>query len=118
MSKYEQMAKKGQEQEGDGKVWDRYGLSEKEWAALTMEQRETHYNRNRKCEHPYEYKGIETEPGVFYKCDDWSLQEQYSHDPYFHTAHMIRCRKKDDPKCDCQMCANKIGQMRVKAVGL
>lgn len=112
MSKYDQMLKNNQEPEG--KVWDRYGLSESEWSALTTEQREVHYARQAVCDHPYEYKGIETEPGVFHIREDWSLREEYSHDPYFHTPHMFSCRKKTDSKCDCQMCANKIGIERCR----
>lgn len=110
MSRYDEMLKK--QEAGDGKVWNRFGMSESEWSALTMEQREVHYERQRTCNHPYEYPGIETEPGVFYKGEDWSLKDQYSHDPYFHTAHMFPCRKKTDPKCDCQMCAQKFGIAR------
>lgn len=108
MSRYEQLAQ--DQEQGDGRKWDRYGLYYAEWEALTAEQREAHYNRHRKgCEHPYEYKGIETEPGVFVKSEEWGLREQYSFDPYAHTSHMFPCRRKDDPKCDCQMCTQKIG---------
>lgn len=110
MSRYDQLAKKAQP-EGDGKVWNRYGLSELEWSGLTIEQRLAHYRRQDVCEHRYTYAGIETDKGVF-DLSDKRLEEQYSFDPYAHTAHMFPCRKKTDAECDCQMCAQKIGIWR------
>ena len=77
------------------------------WKALTPEQREIHYNRNRKCEHEYVYLGVETAQGVYDK-NDQRLRESYSFDPYSHTPHMLP-HNPNDAKCDCQMCANKIG---------
>lgn len=81
-------------------------MTEFEWKAMTPEQREIHYNRNRHCEHIYEYPGVETEPGVFDKTNE-RLRESYSFDPYFHTAHMEPCTK--EKKCACAMCSQKIG---------
>jgi len=96
MSRYDDMLKKNQAIENR---WNRYGFSEKDWTILTQEQREVHYNRQMICDHKYQYGGI----------SDERLRLQYSHDPYFHTSHMFQCRRKDDPKCDCQMCVGKIG---------
>lgn len=106
MSKYENMLKKNSEPP-DGKLWDRYGLSENEWRNLSVEQREIHYNRLERCNHPYAY------PGVAGDLSNDLLQEPYSHDPYFHTAHMEPCQKPNE--CFCQMCANKIGLSRKQA---
>jgi hypothetical protein len=106
-SKYDQM----QNQDAIKFSANRYGLSEKEWDALTMEQREIHYNRQNVCEHPYVYPGIAGD-----KSDD-RLREAYSHDPYFHTAHMIPCKRPmlSINQCDCQMCSQKIGIIRDSA---
>ena len=112
-TKYEQSAHPDPEE----KQWTRYGLTEDAWNALSIDERITHYHRQDVCAHAYVYPGIETGKGVF-DLNDKRLEDQYSHDPYFHSTHIYPCRMKDDPKCDCQMCANKIGQMRVKAVGL
>lgn len=108
MSKYDQMLKKSEQ-----KIFNRCGFSESEWKGLTTEQRELHYARQGVCDHPYKYKGIETEQDVFYRGDDWSLREQYSHDPYFHSTHMASCKRPGD--CDCQMCLMKIGIPRDRA---
>lgn len=90
-------------------VWNRYGLSELEWAALTTEQRELHYERYRKkymtCNHPYKYKGVAGD------LNDDRLRETDSFDPYAHTLH-------DEPHtvsgffngtCKCNGCINGTG---------
>lgn len=107
MSKYDQMLKKSDDEDFK-KIFNRYGFSEKDWSDLTTEQREVHYSRQHVCDHPYEYEGIWTDKTTVVKTDE-RLRPQYSIDPYFHTAHMFPCRLKTDHKCDCQMCANKIG---------
>lgn len=104
-SRYEELASP----ELPEKVWNRYGFSETEWAALTVEQREIHYNRLVICEHPYVYRGPFPDD-----VSETSLRYAYSFDPYAHTAHMFPCRKKDDSKCDCQMCAQQIGIERTR----
>lgn len=80
--------------------WDRYGLSEAEWGALSPAERVIHYNRHlpRNCNHPANIA-------------DWpvDLRESYSRDPYFHTAHLQPCVRKTDPKCKCETCVAKIG---------
>jgi len=78
---------------------------EKWWMDLWPLEREVHFNRVNKCPHKYQYDVPNYD----------ELREPYSFDPYAHTAHMLP-HDKDNKKCDCQMCANKIGQMRVKAV--
>lgn len=103
-SKYDKLA--GKEEMGDGRIWNRYGFSESEWLAMTTEQREVHYTRQRKCEHPYEYDGPSWSGGTNLE----SLRTSYSHDPYFHTAHMAPCKRPGE--CDCQMCLMKIGISR------
>jgi len=84
-------------------IWDRYSLSEEEWAALSKEERVIHYNRQNICEH---------KATAF----DWpvDLRESYSMDPYFHTAHMDRCRRPQVSidECPCPMCVMKIGIQR------
>lgn len=98
------------------KQYDRYGLSETEWAALSFEQREIHYNRwvDRQpadaCHHHYEY------PGVNGDKTDQRLRASYSFDPYFHTRHMEPCKRwgikppgRYKIECHCQMCLQKIG---------
>jgi len=84
---------------------NRYGFSESEWAALTPEERVIHYNRQGICEH---------KANLF----DWppDLRDSYSHDPYFHTAHMIPCQRwgikapqRNSIVCECQMCLLQIG---------
>lgn len=105
-SKYEQMAS-GEE---SGPKFNRYGFSESEWAAFSVEQRETHYNRQKVCEHGYQYSGPFPDD-----TSETSLRRAYSFDPYFKTAHMLPCLKPE--KCMCQMCANKIGLARDKTGG-
>jgi hypothetical protein len=87
------------------KQWNRYGMSGSEWDALQPEERVVHYNRNLsgRCEHKA-------------NLSDWpvDLRDSYSHDTYFHTAHMETCQK---PKvqmkdCPCQMCRGRIGTGR------
>lgn len=111
MSKYERLAGK-QEMESDGKVWNRYGFSELEWAAMTTQEREIHYNRQKKCEHPYEYDG----PSWSNETIPESLRTAYSHNPYFHTAHMDPCKRwaikppaRWAIECNCQMCLGNFG---------
>lgn len=81
-------------------VWKRCGLTEDEWNQLTEGERIIHYNRQNICEHKT-------------SVDEWpdDLKEAYSHDPYFHTAHMIKCERpeKTIDECPCQMCVMKIG---------
>lgn len=74
------------------------------WEALTTEQREIHYERFRTCPHEYKYVAP---PGY-----GEELREPNSFDIYTHTAHMEVCCLKSDPKCDCQMCLQKIGIAR------
>jgi hypothetical protein len=104
MSKYDKLAGK-QESEGDGRIWNRYGLSESEWSALSPTERVVHYNRMNKCEHKA-------------NMHDWppDLRDSYSYDPYFHTAHMDPCKRwgikppaRWAIECDCQMCLGKFG---------
>ena len=102
MSKYDQMLKKNQT-EGDGKIWNRYGLTESQWGQLTTEERELQYQRADVCEHPYKFDGPEWSSDT----RPYSLRTAYSFDPYFHTAHMDKCLRPAE--CFCQMCANKIG---------
>jgi hypothetical protein len=83
--------------------WDRYGLTEKQWADLTPEQREIHYERNRQCSHPYVFAPIEGYGDL--------LREPFSFDPYAHTPHMEKCLAYKN-KCDCAMCLNKVGLAR------
>lgn len=84
-----------------------YGMTAAEWNALSTEEREIHYNRNRPngCDHPYTYPGIEG------NIDDDRLRDQYSHDPYFHTAHMLPHSVEAffSGTCECQTCAGKFG---------
>ena len=101
-SKYEQMASV----ESSGPIFNRYGFSEMEWAALSVEQREVHYNRQKVCSHAYKYDGPFPED-----TSETSLRRSYSFDPYAHTAHMEPCVKASG-KCMCQMCAQKIGVAR------
>jgi hypothetical protein len=112
-SKYDQVS--GVESEAPKN--DRYGFSEKGWKELTTEQRETHYNRLRPCEHKYEYQGIETAPGVFDKSDE-RLRWQYSFDPYFHTAHLLPHSVElfFKGECKCQTCAGKFGIERTRGL--
>jgi hypothetical protein len=82
------------------KTWNRHGLTEAEWSALTPEDRVVHYNRNCSCEHKA-------------NIHDWpvDLRESYSFDPYFNTAHMEVCQrpKVSIKDCPCQMCKARIG---------
>jgi hypothetical protein len=84
-------------------VWNRYGLSEKEWLDLSPEDRVTHYNRNRR-----------RSPNV--NMFEWpsDLMWSYSHDPYFHTPQMEPCKRPDvsSKECPCNMCVGKIGIAR------
>lgn len=91
--------------ETDNRIWNRCGLSESEWEALTPEERVVHCNRQTKCEHKA-------------NLHDWpvDLRDSYSHDPYFHTAHMDVCRRwgirqpaRWEIECNCQMCLSNIG---------
>jgi len=70
-------------------------MTEFEWRAMTIEQREIHYNRQRKCPH------------VYIPPEDERLRESYSFDPYMHTSHMEFCTKQFD--CSCPMCVYQIG---------
>lgn len=108
-SKYDKLAGK---RESDGKVWDRYGLSESEWRALGTQEHEVHYNRQRVCEHPYVFDGPSWSNGT----NPESLRTAYGFDPYFHTAHMDPCLRwripppgRWDVECACQMCLGKFG---------
>jgi hypothetical protein len=80
-------------------------MSKSEWYALTTEEREIHYNRNRPCEHEYKY------PEWVYALIGDRLREEFSYDPYFNTAHMIPCQRpvKSVEECPCQMCVERIG---------
>lgn len=87
------------------RLWNRYGLSEEEWAALSPEERVLHYNRQNVCEHKAD---IHSWPK--------DLVDSYSNDPYFHTAHMDECHRWGIPHpgrwsipCQCQMCLGMIG---------
>lgn len=93
------------EKSDEGKTWSRYGLTELGWNSLSAEEREIHYNRQKVCDHPYFYPGIEGD------ILDERLREEYSHDPYFQTAHMTKCERpeKSIDECQCQMCAQRIG---------
>jgi hypothetical protein len=80
-----------------GPRYDYYGMSQAEWYALTPEQRVTHYNRVKACDHV---------------CDmaSWppDLVLGYSYDPAAHTPHMIP-HLPFNADCVCQMCDLKIG---------
>jgi hypothetical protein len=80
--------------------WNRSGLSEQEWSGITPPERVVHYNRNlpRNCKHSVNIL-------------DWpiDLVESYSHDPYFHTAHLAPCERKTNPNCKCETCVAGIG---------
>lgn len=99
-SRYEELANVSES------VWNRYGLTESQWAQLTTEEREIHYGRSDACEHPYRYDG----PDWSGDTGPYSLRTAYSFDPYFHSAHMDKCLRPAE--CFCQMCANKIGISR------
>lgn len=90
----------GGDDEPSGPVFDRYGMSEKAWLALTPEQRVTHYNRLVECEHKADIESWPVE-----------LRESYSFDPYFHVAHSTVHTAKGffDATCECQSCVNDIG---------
>jgi hypothetical protein len=102
-SKYDQVA------EGPAFKSNRYGLSDSEWAALSVEEREIHYNRQRVCEHPYVYDGPDPDD-----TSETSLRRAYSFDPYFHTAHMLPHSVELFFKglCKCQTCLGKFGIVR------
>lgn len=76
--------------------WDYYGLSEREWYALSDSQRIIHFNRQ---------VGEDIQAPL-------SLGTLESYDPYFNTRHMRVHRR--DAGCDCQSCLQKIGIERVK----
>jgi len=76
-------------------------LTQEAWNNMTVEEREIHYNRERRCSHVYVYPGVAGD-----KTNDL-LRESYSFDPYAHSSHMFPCKRPE--KCDCQMCSQKIG---------
>jgi hypothetical protein len=84
------------------KKWDYYGLTKEQWEAMAPIERVVHYNRNlpRGCTHKANIA-------------DWpvDLIDSYSHDPYFHTAHMEPCQRPavSMKECPCQMCRGRIG---------
>ena len=70
------------------KKFDRYGMAETEWAALTPDQRVVHYNR---------WRSTHTRCDHVANLHDWpvDLRESYSFDPYSHTAHMEKDKEKE-----------------------
>lgn len=79
-------------------VFNYYGLTPAAWEALSTQQREIHYNRNRGDVGEYVYPH-----------EDPALREAFSHDPYFYTAHMLPHTR--DGFCECQTCVGKFGIM-------
>lgn len=120
-SKYDKLA--GKKDESESRIWNRYGFTELEWAALKTEQREVHYNRQKRCDHAYTYDGPKWSSGT----NPESLRTAYSFNPSFHMAHMEPCKRwgikppeRWSIECDCQMCLMKIGinQEDVKKVNV
>lgn len=78
------------------------GLSELAWEGLTPEERVIQYNRHLPvgCDHPADIKS-------------WpeGLRESFSHDPYFHTAHMVPHGVDVDVPCECQTCEGHFGRV-------
>lgn len=81
-------------------VTDYYGLSAADWRALTPDQRVVHYNRYKRCEHAADLFSWPVE-----------LREEYSHDPYFNTPHLLvhSVELFFRGLCECQTCAGKFG---------
>lgn len=106
-SQYERELERTRNSETGGSQSDHGKVAAKQpsiWETLTTEQREIQYERDRKCSHSYTFQ----EP----PCGGQDLREPYSFDPYFRSGHMDICRLKLDPKCDCQMCLQKVGIAR------
>lgn len=91
-----------EQSEPEGPKFNRYGLSEMEWNALTPEQRIIHYERHKPkdCDHPFVYQHT-----------DELLFDAQSHDPYHNTPHMrphsIELFYKG--QCECQTCVGGYG---------